>query len=135
MLETLRLLLDFGLMILIWMVQLLIYPSFAFYTKENLVKWHKKYTGRIALVVIPLMLGQLIITTYQLINYHGVYEISSMAIVLFLWCSTFLQFVPLHNSIGKAHKIRKSVEKLIRKNWTRTILWTFLFVVTAWNYF
>ena len=135
MLETLRLLLDFGLMVLIWMVQLLIYPGFAFYPEENLVKWHKKYTVRIALVVIPLMLGQLIITTYQLITYQGIYELLSIAVVLLLWCTTFLQFIPLHNSIGKSLEIVKSVEKLIRRNWTRTILWTFLFVLTAWNYF
>ncbi len=113
MLEAVRLLLDFGLMVLIWMVQLLIYPSFAFYTGENLVKWHKKYKKRIAFVVIPLMLGQLVVTTYQLITYQGIYEIGSMIIVLVLWSSTFLQFVPLHNAIGKASEIAKSIEKLI----------------------
>ena len=59
MIEITRLLLDFGLCILIWMVQLVVYPSFLFFSFNNLFTWHKTYTKAIALIVIPLMLGQL----------------------------------------------------------------------------
>ena len=66
MLETIRLICDSGLLILIWMVQLVIYPSFSYYKQEDLFKWHETYTKRIAVIVIPLMLGQLITSSIQI---------------------------------------------------------------------
>ena len=59
--SKITLLVDIGLVVLIWMVQLIVYPSFTFYSKENLVNWHQKYTARIAVIVIPLMFLQLIL--------------------------------------------------------------------------
>ena len=63
-----RLLFDFGLLVLIWLVQLVIYPSFLYYEQDNLKRWHEKYTQKITYVVLPLMMGQLIITTIHLFN-------------------------------------------------------------------
>lgn len=134
-LETIRIILDFGLVVLIWMVQLLIYPSFVFYQTENLGKWHEKYTKRIAVIVIPLMMGQLLITSYQVYQHQGFYEVASMLLVGLLWISTFLQFVPLHNNIASTHDIQQSVKKLVQRNWIRTFLWTLLFSVSLWNFF
>ena len=59
MIDIIRLLVDFGLLVLIWIIQLIIYPSFLFYRAKELITWHKMYTKAIALIVIPLMLGQL----------------------------------------------------------------------------
>ena len=50
-LNNYALLVDAGLVVLIWMVQLIIYPSFLHYD-NNLVEWHHKYTSRIALIVV-----------------------------------------------------------------------------------
>jgi len=36
-----RLLFDFGLLVLIWLVQLVIYPSFLYYEQDNLKRWHE----------------------------------------------------------------------------------------------
>jgi len=57
---------DFGMLVLIWLVQLIIYPSFEFTDKDAFLGWHEKYTGLITVVVLPLMLGQLGLTLYQL---------------------------------------------------------------------
>ncbi len=46
----LRLLFDFGLVVLIWIVQLVIYPGLCYYSETDLLKWHKLYTSRIAYV-------------------------------------------------------------------------------------
>ncbi|MFT7429007.1 MAG: hypothetical protein ACI9IZ_001504, partial [Nonlabens sp.] len=40
-LDLLQLLVDFGLVVLIWIVQLIIYPSFLYYGSKTLNKWHK----------------------------------------------------------------------------------------------
>ena len=59
-----QLIVDFGLLVLIWIVQLIIYPSFLYYKSKNLMVWHQKYTERIAVIVLPLMLMQLAIAIY-----------------------------------------------------------------------
>ena len=55
-LEYIRLLVDAGFIVLIWAVQLVIYPSFKFYSNANLLKWHRLYTKRVTVIVLPLML-------------------------------------------------------------------------------
>jgi len=83
MIEISRLLLDFGLCILIWMVQLIVYPSFLFFSDNNLFTWHKTYTKAIALIVMPLMLGQLSIVIYQVFLIQNAYTLTSIVLVFF----------------------------------------------------
>ena len=100
MLETISLALDAGLLVLIWMVQLIIYPSFVYYEKENLLVWHQKYTGLITLIVIPLMLGQLGCTTYAVFDeFQWLFALKLVLIVL-VWLSTFVYFAPTHERIS-----------------------------------
>jgi hypothetical protein len=60
-LNELRQLIDFGLVVLLWLVQWIIYPSFLQVAPERLVKWHAQYTQRMGYIVMPLMFGQLFI--------------------------------------------------------------------------
>ncbi|MBO6607527.1 hypothetical protein [Psychroserpens sp.] len=126
--ELTRLLIDFGLVILIWMVQLNIYPSFLYYAREDLVQWHQKYTVGIAVIVIPLMFGQLGIYGYQLIQSQDPFPILGFAIVLIQWILTFAIFVPLHNAIGQNLHSDRTLQNLVKRNWWRTFLWSGLFV-------
>lgn len=123
-----RLLFDFGLVVLIWMVQLIIYPSFQFYPNSNLLEWHLMYTKSISLIVIPLMLGQLIIVAYQFLKIRNSYTIISYCGVLLVWLLTFLIFVPMHNEIGTGLISETLLQKLVEYNWFRTIIWTLLFL-------
>lgn len=122
----LRLLLDFGLLILIWMVQLVIYPSFAYYSSKELIQWHQKYTLRIAYIVIPLMLGQLMIGVYQLIDQFSFYSIVYVILILGVWVITFAKFVPMHNNISRGKADEHMLKQLVHINWWRTLLWTFI---------
>lgn len=133
--ELLQLLIDFGFAVLIWAVQLVIYPSFKFYSAENLLIWHRLYTKKITFIVLPLMLAQLIITSVHLWQIVNLFTIISMAIVVYLWLLTFSVFVPLHQSIDAAINDHSTVTKLISKNKSRTFLWSLLFVVSSLNYF
>ncbi|WP_040250095.1 hypothetical protein [Psychroserpens mesophilus] len=125
-----RLLIDFGLVILIWMIQLIVYPSFKYLPKEELLKWHKKYTFRIACIVIPLMVLQLVIYGFQVVKIQTAYHILGLIIVVALWLITFSTFVPLHNAILNTTYSNKTLENLVRKNWDRTGLWTVLFILS-----
>lgn len=127
---TIRLLLDFGLMVLIWIVQLVIYPGLCHYGQNELGDWHQKYTGRIGLVVGPLMILQLIVAIWQLFLHQGFYEIISLFFILVLWLLTFFIFVPLHNAIKPFKSCEHITKNLVLKNWSRTILWSVLFIMT-----
>ena len=127
-LSIIRTLLDGGLVVLIWMVQLVIYPSFLYYNKENLIQWHKKYMSSFSLIVIPLMFGQLGISSYQLITQANTYTFTSLFIIIVLWISTFIQFAPIHLNISKGTVSEKMLISLVNKNWIRTFLWTLLFI-------
>lgn len=130
----LRLLVDFGLLVLIWIIQMIIYPSFIYYKSENLVEWHRKYTPLIAYIVGPLMLFQLGITIFQITNEINLFNIISLAIISLVWISTFLQFVPIHNSISKGRVNKEMLLSLVKKNWIRTALWTLLFLFSLTYY-
>ncbi len=132
--ELTRLLIDFGLVILIWMVQLNIYPSFRYYAREDLVQWHQKYTIGIAVIVIPLMFGQLGIYSYQLFQSQDLFPILGFTIVILQWILTFGIFVPLHNAIGQNLHNEQTLQHLVKRNWWRTLLWTGLFVWSMLEY-
>ena len=123
-----RLLLDFGLVVLIWIIQRIVYPSFLHYKTQNLIVWHNVYTSRFSTIVIPLMLGQLAISIYQVIVVTNLYTIISLVCIVLIWASTFSQFVPIHSQISKGIINEKLLISLVKKNWIRTILWTLLFL-------
>lgn len=127
-LQIARLLFDFGMVVLIWLVQLVIYPGLCYYNGNDVAIWHKKYTPRVSYVVIPLMTGQLIISILQTITSASIYSIFSLCAVLILWLSTFIQFVPLHSKISAEPDCSKTLQKLVNRNWLRTLLCTLIFL-------
>ena len=135
MLETIRLICDTGLFVLIWIVQLIIYPSFSYYKHDDLFKWHDIYTKRIAVIVIPLMFGQVITSSIQVYTNLDFYTITSSLLVIGVWLSTFLIFVPLHTNLSKREEVELSIKKLKLHNWLRTLLWSLIFIVTCYYKF
>jgi hypothetical protein len=119
---------DFGLVVLIWIVQLIIYPSFLYYQKINLINWHKKYTKKIAIIVVPLMLLQLVFAIFQMFYQLNTSNVITLIIVLFLWGFTFTSFAPIHFKISSGKHTQKDLYLLIKRNWWRTFLWTALFI-------
>lgn len=116
-----------GLLVLIWMVQLIIYPSFVRMNEENLLDWHPQYSRRISLIVIPLMFLQLGLIIFLSVTRGNLIHYISLVLIILVWLSTFLQAVPLHNKIASQKEIQSSAEKLVKVNWIRTTLWTIVF--------
>ena len=129
--SILRLLVDFGLLVLIWVIQLIVYPSFLYYKKENLITWHRKYTSLVGYIVAPLMVLQLGLSIYQISNAVTPYNIISVMMISTIWIITFLQFVPIHNNISNGSTSEKMLLSLVKKNWMRTFLWSLLFVLNV----
>ena len=135
MIEITRLVLDVGLLVLIWMIQLIVYPSFLFYTAKELIAWHKMYTKAIALIVIPLMLGQLGIIIYQVFLLQNTYTLTSIVLVVFLWGITLLKFAPMHQQISEGNTHVQLLKKLVQINWIRALIWTILCAMSATSVF
>ena len=133
-LTLIRLLFDIGLLVLIWLVQLIIYPSFLFYERNNLKRWHVNYTKKITYVVLPLMVGQFITAFIVLFNDLSIFTLGSLLIIVSLWMITILIFVPLHNKISTDLVNRSIINKLVRLNWIRTLLWSGLFISSLLHY-
>jgi len=81
-----------------------------------------------ALIVIPFMFGQLIIYTVQVFQEQSFFNVFGMIVVILLWLSTFLQFVPLHQAITNNKFSSNTLSQLVVRNWIRTALWSVLFI-------
>ena len=132
-LDLIRLLLDFGLLVLIWMIQLVVYPGLCHYNNPQLDAWHKIYKARIAVIVAPLMLAQLAVIAVQFYLEQNLFTWLSLGLVLTIWLLTFLIFVPLHNAIVPNRSCREITDKLVLKNWWRTFLWSLLFLLSLFS--
>ncbi len=128
-----RLCIDFGLFILIWMVQLIVYPSFIYIDANLFSQWHDKYTGLISVFVVPLMFTQVGLVLYQFITTQKVLVLIVGLLVLLIWINTFLYAIPCHNKL-QVGKDLEVVEQLIKINWWRTILWSLVCGISLYLY-
>lgn len=107
---------------LIWMVQLVHYPSFRYVA--DFTEFHPHHTSSIGALVGPLMVTELALAVWSVVRsgYDWVW-IGPLLLVIAIWLLTFLWAVPLHNSLA-AHRDARVIESLIQANWPRTVLWT-----------
>ena len=118
---------DFGICVVLWLVQLVIYPSFLRVEPSKLIAWHKAYTFRVSFVIMPLMLGQLILAIFSVREDPSLPDSVAFVFVLVCWIFTFFVSVPLHRKIKQNDITRETRQKLIMTNWPRTILWSVIF--------
>ena len=65
MVETLNIAISWGLLILIWLVQIIIYPGFHNIPENTFDQYHRWYAARISFLAIPLMLFEIPAVTQQ----------------------------------------------------------------------
>ena len=135
MISLLQLIVDTSLFILIWLVQIIIYPSFQYTDKEQFDFWHIRYMKLITYFVGPLMLAQIGVIVYQLFYLFDWIFLSSFICILMVWLSTAILSIPCHTSLQKSGFNLITIEKLILTNWYRTILWSIVFLIDIWIFF
>lgn len=129
--ELIQLLIDFGLVTLIWMVQIIIYPSFLYYGNRDLSRWHPVYTGKITVIVAPLMIAQLVLAAYVLVvnSAYTVTEITTLTLICINWLLTMLVFIPLHQKIDQNAGNQQTQQRLVNFNWIRVALFCLVFII------
>lgn len=109
---------------LIWVVQLVLYPSFALVGKDSFPRYHAAHSRRITLVVAPLMLGELATAAVLLwLGFRDPFFLGSLIPLAVIWISTGMVQVPLHDRLSAgfdalAHR------RLVSTNVWRTAAWT-----------
>lgn len=130
MIEYGKLVIDFGLVVLVWVVQFAIYPGFKYFKKAGLQHWHPTYSRQISWVVAPLMLAQLGIAFYMLTIVQSWFVIGNLILVAATWIITFFWAVPLHKHIEKHYDSDKEIDQLITLNLVRAWIWTIICIWT-----
>lgn len=126
---------SWGLFVLIWLIQIVHYPSFRYIDATQFDSFHNHHTNMITLIVLPLMLCELmnvLWVTYKT-SFSSIFLLLS-GIVFIIWLTTFLVSVPLHGQMVQ-FKNAAAIEKLIATNWIRTIFWTVKVVIVTFLFY
>lgn len=109
---------------IIWIVQVVHYPTFRFIDNKSFSSFSKFHAKSISSIVIPIMLVEIATVAILLVNFPSKALFINLTLLLITWLVTFLVSVPLHKELQK-QKSSQNIEKLIKSNWIRTSLWTF----------
>jgi hypothetical protein len=123
-------LVSFGLVVLIWLVQLIIYPSFGAIDAARFIPWHAGYTRTITWIVAPLMFAQAGLLAWLLLTVPTFWRILAFCLVAIAWLTTFGLSVPIHEALPRRGRNEELIGRLIATNWIRTFAWTLAFLAS-----
>ena len=109
----------------IWVIQIVHYPSFHFIEKELYTAFQKFHMNKISIIVIPIMLAELITGMMLFLDksYKSPFLIISSVILVLIWLITGVFFSKAHNELMTGYQ-ELVVNQLVVMNWIRTLLWT-----------
>ncbi len=118
---------------LIWFIQLVHYPAYR-QVNADFTAFQFRSPARTGLVVGPLMVTEL--GTALLLLWRNPPGVASpalwigAALIALCWASTLLLQVPIHLRLT-IKRDDKTIERLLRTNWLRTIAWTIRGIIVA----
>ena len=118
---------------LIWFVQIVHYPLFAIVethtSADSFRLYATRHANRTGFVVFPPMAVELLTALAPLLPglrpafLSQTAAIASAILVAFIWASTGLIQVPLHDRLSTS-PAPETIRRLVGTNWIRTVLWT-----------
>jgi len=108
---------------IIWVIQIIHYPSFKYIDKKKSNQFHRFHTRAITPIVAPLMIIELILTIHYAVQLGNIPNYINLILVGNIWLSTFLIQIPLHKKLTHNYD-DDLLNQLIRTNWIRTNCWT-----------
>jgi hypothetical protein len=125
---------DLSMFIIIWLVQLILYPAFLHIAEDKFRIWHKIYCKRISYLVLPLMLAQLFESLAACFFIGSHLEWMKLGCVLSVWLFTFLISAPCHQKLTEFGKVEAEISTLISTNWYRTWIWSAILFISYIQY-
>ena len=120
----------------IWVIQIVHYPSFHFIEKELYTAFQKFHMNKISIIVIPIMLAELITGMMLFLDKSSKspFLIISFVILVLIWLITGVFFSKAHNELIAGYQ-ELVINQLVAMNWIRTLLWTLrLLLLTCFVY-
>ena len=116
----------------IWTIQLVHYPSFHFIELNQYTTFQRFHMSRISYVVIPAMLTELFTLILIIISMDQVDLIilASALLLIVIWLMTAVFFSGVHQKLTLGYD-QVVVEKLVKLNWGRTLLWTLRLILVS----
>ena len=112
----------------IWVIQIVHYPSFRFAKLGPFRDFTSFHVKAISSIVIPLMTIELLSGSFLAYKNPRPLILLNFTLILLTWLSTFILSVPLHNKLSQDFDL-KNIEKLVLTNWPRTLMWTIRSVI------
>lgn len=126
----------FALTGLIWLVQLVHYPSFRLVDPNQFGAFCEFHQFRITLVVGPLMVCEAATAMALIRDPHGMIPPAAAywgaALLAVIWGSTALLQVPIHQQLLAGMDDLKVCE-LVATNWVRTAAWSIRSALLLWG--
>ena len=109
----------------IWVIQIVHYPSFHFIEKELYTAFQRFHMNRISIIVIPIMLAELITGIMLLFDKSSKSHFLTISLIMLIliWAITGVFFSKAHNKLIIGYQ-ELVVNQLVVMNWIRTLLWT-----------
>ena len=120
---------DFAMCVFLWIVQLIIYPSFRHLKRSDFQYWHSRYMKMVGLLMGPIMIIQIVLISYVSYSEPNNVNLLKLLLLMMCWLLTLVCSIPMHRKLEQAILIEDSIERLIRSNWFRTLLWMFIFLM------
>ena len=111
----------------IWIVQLVHYPSFYFIEEKNFQEFSYFHQRNITYIVGPVMLIEFLSGLYLLPKSEILFQVN-MGLLVCIWLVTFFFSVKEHNHLISGKDL-ESIRRLVKTNWARTILWTIRLII------
>ncbi len=118
---------------LIWVIQIVHYPLFAYIGRDEFISYEKKHSRLISFIVAPMMLIELasaiiiLISNYFTSDLYILFTIAFLLLII-IWISTMLIQVPQHRILSSRYDLRV-IKDLAKSNWIRTICWSLRSVI------
>ena len=109
---------------LIWIIQLLHYPSYRYIQVEKFTDYQRFHTHRITYIVGPVMLSEVLSGIYLTVlnDWTTFYTLNFIGLCI-IWLSTLFFSIPAHNKLNEGFN-DKTISNLLKTNWIRTLTWT-----------
>ena len=109
----------------IWVIQLVHYPSFYFVNKKDYEQFQDFHMKRITYIVMPTMLIELLTGVYLILSGLGekITFVISMILLGLIWLQTVIFFSRIHQKLTLGYQ-KSLVDSLVKINWARTIMWS-----------
>ena len=112
----------------IWVIQLLHYPSFHFINEKKYIEFQHFHMQRISFIVVPVMLIELASALLLSYFFRSSLTIILLALLLGIWGITFIFFTNMHQKLTNGYD-PSIVDKLVKINWPRTALWSLRLII------